>query len=392
MPIRWLDRRPLARTPFPPIKDWNSLHVALERTGCFGTCPDYKVRIVGDGSVEYEGREFVALRGRHRARLARESIEKLFDQFRRADFFWLHDNYAAMMTDASSKTLEISYDGNRKRVRDYIGLQVGMPDAVTNLEYAVDDAADTERWTRGNNNTARSLTEERWNFASRTKENLTIVAGITRYGEPSALRDVIALGPPVTARVDAEPSYFEPDKKTTALEVAVQRGDPRILSVLISAAHWARADLNEALLLAALYGRMSIVTPLLNAGASPRYATQPAALPAKGDAFRGPGSGSRTVLMNAAASGMPDVVETTLRAKPDVNARDEYGWTALHFAVWRGGPRYGDREAPNGARVVELLVAAGADVNARTIAGATALMMSKSDDEMTKALIRAGAR
>ena len=45
--------------------------------------------------------------------------------------------------------LTLSFDGKEKRVLDYAGEMVGMPAAVRDLEHAVDEAAQTERWVRG---------------------------------------------------------------------------------------------------------------------------------------------------------------------------------------------------------------------------------------------------
>ena len=56
------------------------------------------------------------------------------------------------------------------------------------------------------------------------------------------------------------------------------------------------------------------------------------------------------------------MVKTLLDAGADLNARDESGWTPLHWAVWLS-------ETP---AVVKTLLDAGADPNARTKDGLTA--------------------
>jgi ankyrin repeat protein len=67
-----------------------------------------------------------------------------------------------------------------------------------------------------------------------------------------------------------------------------------------------------------------------------------------------------TLLDLAVASGERDIAEFLLANKADVNARDNYGFTPLHFAV-------GSRD------VTELLLANGADVNAKDNSGITPL-------------------
>jgi hypothetical protein len=44
----------------PAISDFC---ITLERVGCLGSCPDYKVTILGDGSVQYDGRAYVRTEG-----------------------------------------------------------------------------------------------------------------------------------------------------------------------------------------------------------------------------------------------------------------------------------------------------------------------------------------
>jgi len=67
-------------------------------------------------------------------------------------------------------------------------------------------------------------------------------------------------------------------------------------------------------------------------------------------------------LLDQAWEGDAAVVELLLAAGADVDAKDEAGWTALHDAATRG---YDD--------VVELLLVAGADVEAKSNTGWTAL-------------------
>ena len=53
--------RPASKVPFPEIKDWDSLVVTLERSGCYGDCPAYTVAIHGDGKIEFHGNAHVSV-------------------------------------------------------------------------------------------------------------------------------------------------------------------------------------------------------------------------------------------------------------------------------------------------------------------------------------------
>lgn len=105
------------------------------------------------------------------------------------------------------------------------------------------------------------------------------------------------------------------------------------------------------------------------------------AVTALGDSERrmrtGPPEG-RTSLMNAVLMRAASEVETELRTRPDLEAKDAYGWTALMFAV---------RRSPATLRA---LLDAGADPNARSLLDETALMFVRME-EAARLLIAAGA-
>ena len=130
----------------PPIKEWSSLRIRLERTMCLGSCPAYSVEISGDGSVVYNGSYCVAEKGERRASISQAEVVELVQKFRDADYFALHDRYAGQITDQPRQITSLRFDGHAKTVEDYVGRSAGMPRVVTALEEAIDKAAGTERW------------------------------------------------------------------------------------------------------------------------------------------------------------------------------------------------------------------------------------------------------
>jgi len=149
--------RPLRHVPFPRIKDWSSLRISLMRTMCFGTCPAYTVTIAGDGTVTWAGGRFVKVQGAATGHIAPEKVHALFERFQKAEYFWLLDDYNAAITDFPAQVTAISFDNNSKSVRDYAGQMIGMPEAVGELERAIDDAANTARWIGPPGDPARKL-------------------------------------------------------------------------------------------------------------------------------------------------------------------------------------------------------------------------------------------
>lgn len=89
--------------------------------------------------------------------------------------------------------------------------------------------------------------------------------------------------------------------------------------------------------------------------------------------------GGSTVLMSANSK---DVADVLIKAGADVNAKDTNGLTALIFTTSH------DRKA-----IAELLIKAGADVNAKTNDGLTALMYVtySGRKDIAELLIKAGA-
>jgi Domain of unknown function (DUF6438) len=143
-PVQWAAKK----VPFPGIKDWNSLRIKLQRTVCYGTCPAYSIEIRGDGSVTYFGSSFTLITGTHHEQIPKNVVVDLVNQFRAADYFSLKDRYHWNVTDNPTYTTSIEFDGHKKEVIDYVGLEDGMPEVVEALEKSIDDAVGVEKWLK----------------------------------------------------------------------------------------------------------------------------------------------------------------------------------------------------------------------------------------------------
>ena len=148
--------------------------ITLQRSACFGSCPDYRVTVHGDGLVEfdtgddhfkgtaaqvhleYNGHN-VLLPGRHTAHVDPAGVAGLLDRFRGAHFFGLRKEYFYGATDNPTQVLTVRVGKASKTVTDYIGTMAGMPQSVRDLEDAVDAVAGTARWVDGNLQTLDEL-------------------------------------------------------------------------------------------------------------------------------------------------------------------------------------------------------------------------------------------
>src|SRR4051812_10058645 len=132
--------------------------MTLSRSACFGTCPDYRVEIHGNGEVTYQGNGFVLIPGTHHWHIDPEAVAKLLELFQRADYFNLKDRYEINASDLATFETSLTVGGRRKSILDYGGSGMlgnafastssggedpHMPPIVTEIENAMDEAAGT---------------------------------------------------------------------------------------------------------------------------------------------------------------------------------------------------------------------------------------------------------
>ena len=153
VPIFPPERLPIEHVPFLSLADRRTLIMTLSRSRCLGYCAEYRVQIHGNGRVEYDGNCSVAIAGHHESHLPRNTVDALFELFKQADFFSLEDRYSAPVLDPPSSEVSISFDGHQKKIIDHVGENVGMPDAVVQLEEAIDNATNSKRWIMGQSRT-----------------------------------------------------------------------------------------------------------------------------------------------------------------------------------------------------------------------------------------------
>ena len=132
-------------TSVPPAES-GPVTIALERTPCFGFCPDYTVSIDGAGAVTYNGQRFVAVTGEQHGQVSPGDVQALLRAFDEVQFQSLRDEYRAQVTDLPSAIVTLTRNGHTKRVVDYAGTSVGMPAAVRDIEQQIDRVANTQQW------------------------------------------------------------------------------------------------------------------------------------------------------------------------------------------------------------------------------------------------------
>lgn len=365
------ERLPTRHVAFPDAGR-EDVTITLERTGCFGSCPGYTVTLKGDGSVLFVGQGFVLAEGEHRYSVPVARIDALIAQFRQGDFWSLDDKYEASITDSATYTLSFSAGGQTKTVSDYVGPMVGMPAIVRKLEAAVDEAADTARWIRGDAGTIAALEAEHFDFHSPAAGAMVLDA--VEGGPDAVVFGLLDRGAPL----DVPARCFGcPGGKTVrgqVLRTAVTKGRLAVFDRLDTGAIFARvdqADLDRLLMAAALARSPHMVQRLLALGANPRATDKEkgsALIQALDDPYDriAPDADQEAVVRLLIARGAP------------IEARDEIGWTALQTA-------YDDDP-----RLVRLLLAHGARVDAAA-KGDQPLLYLTDDEEIALIALQAGA-
>lgn len=198
---------------FPKIQN-DKLLISLQRTACFGSCPDYKVTIDGYGNVTFSTRplledevaavhrEFsrstgVRVSGTHRTVIDKAKLVPLLDKFRAVNFISLKDEYRAQITDNPTYILTIDTGNGSKMVVDYVGEKVGMPGAVTELENAIDKVSGTDKWIEGLPSAIPLLEAEGVDFTGFL--GLELVDAAAERGDLTTLTKLQVLGAPLFA-------------------------------------------------------------------------------------------------------------------------------------------------------------------------------------------------
>jgi hypothetical protein len=329
---------PRARFPDSPLRD---VRIVLERTQCYGNCPAYRVEIRGDGSVLFTSKGWDAEKvdagrwpvnatgilagGPHRDRIPPAHVAALVQRFRDAHFFGLARGYHAEITDSATYTLSLRIGASAKRVEDYVGEQVGMPPSVTALEDAVDAAAGTVRWIKGDAATADALAAEGLDFASAKAQRIAYYAVTDGDAAvfPGLLRHGLPLGAPAAALAQPQKRLGE-----VLILTAIRRRRAALVTLLADRGWLARlpkAELSSAFAQGGGGGDPVLPARLVAAGADP------AARDSEG----------HTALMNAVGAVAwlkADDVIATIRplaaAGVPLEALDNEGRTALYHASY----------------------------------------------------------
>jgi hypothetical protein len=125
-----------------PAHDYDNAVITLYRSACFGRCPDYSLKIEGNGKVTYQGNHFVKVEGLQTAEISKAQVKILVDEFFAIDYFGLQDVYDTDITDIPHTETSIHVDGKQKTVYD----RYGGPEKLHALEAKIDSITNSKQW------------------------------------------------------------------------------------------------------------------------------------------------------------------------------------------------------------------------------------------------------
>lgn len=115
--------------------------ITLQRIGCVGTCPDYKITIFGSGLVVYEGKADVAVNGRRKGTISLSFVRDLVRKLKEENVFaWEQTNMVCV--DYPEISIAIIFGGKTKRLLE--GCQ--QPGKVMNLAGYIDKLSNAQHW------------------------------------------------------------------------------------------------------------------------------------------------------------------------------------------------------------------------------------------------------
>lgn len=94
--------------------------ISLERKGCYGECPVFKVVFHRGGRAEYVGTKYTPRQGTFQGEIGAYGYALLCSVLERMSFSYLEDSYAATWTDDETVVVEVvTSSGEKKSVSDY---------------------------------------------------------------------------------------------------------------------------------------------------------------------------------------------------------------------------------------------------------------------------------
>lgn len=236
---------PARRRDVPEVP-LDKVRISLERSSCFGTCPDYQVELFGDGRAVFTGTGFTAVRGSHRYSVEPEKVAALVERLRSSDVWSARSEYRAPITDSATYKLRIQLGKEVHEIEDYVGEWVGMPLAIQEFEDAVDEAADSRGFIHFSTHALDVLQREGFRFNSPAGGKLLSSAVNDEHADDAALARLVELGAPLDVPAAAREITMDEPPGLPLLKALEYRRAKTVEALLARGALDSKGRLNQA--------------------------------------------------------------------------------------------------------------------------------------------------
>jgi membrane dipeptidase len=204
----------VATLPVPPAQpapqgpaSVEPIEITLQRTPCFGTCPEYTVTLSGDGTVAYSGRQFVRTPGNHTWKIDPGAVRALAREMEAAGFFEMNDEYVSRVTDNPTTYTSLKIGNRAKKIKDYVAGPPKLKDIEAKidtvsgvLKYVTPEGRLVDAVDSGNADAVRALLAEGANVKAADQDGVTLVMRAAAAGNAETVRLLLAAGADPSAR------------------------------------------------------------------------------------------------------------------------------------------------------------------------------------------------
>lgn len=92
-------------------------YIKMERTACYGKCPQYMVEFFKNGEVKYTGKNNVEMLGIYKATMSKKDIQQFFKQYEKTNITKLANEYPIMSTDLPGMNLDFIVFNKKKHIK-----------------------------------------------------------------------------------------------------------------------------------------------------------------------------------------------------------------------------------------------------------------------------------
>jgi ankyrin repeat protein len=186
-----------ASTPFPSSADLRSkINIRLVRHGCYGSCAQYSVSVLGNGKILYDGGEYVRVKGQVRANIAHKAVDDLIRKINDFGFFDFQPHKSQRcVTDGPTATITVSEPGREKQIDD----ECVESQELEELEEAIDNAVEIQQWVFINATELQRQIDRGWDLTIHGQE---YAQQAIEWDDPHVIQVLVKNGLPIETQND----------------------------------------------------------------------------------------------------------------------------------------------------------------------------------------------